>query len=146
MATPAPGLAAWFGYAMPARLAVPDPRAPEGLYEIDTVGDLHPIRWPITQNGCASTGRIVAYSWTIDGTSVGSPKVCDDFVPPFAAEGSFSPSLVVEDAASDTGSTTVDVFVHDHLFFDMGDSCGALHPDVDGHGASAAAIAASVGR
>ena len=129
---PPPGLAAHFDYSMPARFEIPDPRTPEGQYEVYVGGVLHPTEWPVALNACASTGGIVEYRWTIDGTAVGSTPDCNGLVYPFAAEGTYPVSLVVEDRDGETRSHTADVVVRDYLIFGIGDSYGSGegNPDV----------------
>ena len=135
------GLSARFDYSVPARFKVPDPLSPEGQYEIYADGPLHPDRWPVRLNACASTGSIVKYHWSIEGSPAGSVTGCDDFVYDFPAERTYSVSLVTEDDVGGKASHTDDVVVRDLLIFGVGDSyaSGEGNPDVR---VSLAAIAA----
>ncbi len=127
-----PGLAARFDYSVPERFAVPDPRMPDGQYEIYVDGELHPDQWRVYLNACASTGRPVSYAWTIDGALVGESPSCGPFEWDLPAEGTYSVTLVVEDAAGDTRELTKDVVIRDILMFGIGDSYGSGegNPDV----------------
>ena len=128
-----PGLAARFDYSVPARFAVPDPRDPGGLYEIYVDGELHPDTWTIRLDACASTGRIVRYAWSIDGTSVGETAACAPFEYDLPAEGTYEVSLLVEDDEGDTREVSRPIVVHDILIFGIGDSYGSGEgsPDVE---------------
>lgn len=125
-------LAAHVDYEMPARFAVPDPLVPEGHYEIYVDGDLHPDRWSVVLDGCASTGSIVSYHWTVDGGAEATVTGCDDLVYDFPAEGTYTVSLRIVDADGAEETDTADVVVKDWLIFGLGDSYGSGegNPDV----------------
>jgi len=138
-----PGLAARFDYSMPVRFEVPDPRSPEGQYEIYVNGPLHPNVWTVSLDACASTGSIVAYRWRVDGTPAGSRTACDSFVYDFPAEGRYAVSLTVEGSDGEVAVYAADVVVHDHLIFGIGDSyaSGEGNPDVRVSATGAGAVA-----
>jgi hypothetical protein len=131
--TPA-GLGASFDYVMPARFEVPAlrPFEEQGEYEVYTNGPLHPATWRVQLNGCASTGSIVRYRWSVDGKEVGVATRCNDFEYEFPAEGRYEVSLVVEDGSGEARAQTSSVEVRDLLIFGLGDSYGSGEgsPDV----------------
>ena len=129
-----PGLGASFDYVVPARFEVPElrPSEEQGEYEMYADGPLQPDTWRVQLNACASTGSIVRYRWSVDGEEVGTEARCDGFEYEFAAEGSYSVSLVVEDSSGEEMERTDAVVVRDLLIFGLGDSYGSGEgsPDV----------------
>ena len=130
-----PGMAASFDYALSARFKVPDlqPLEEQGEYEVYADGPLHRDNWLVQFDACPPTGSPIKYSWRVDGMAIGEFIRCDEFEYEFPGEGTYSVSLVVEDAAGEEVEQTSDVVVRDLLIFGVGDSyaSGEGNPDVN---------------
>lgn len=137
------GLQARFDWSMPERFGM-DQRSMGGAPGPDDVRDywitfqdtwssvdperpdagspsIHPPSWRVDLDAGASLGAIAEYRWSIDGIEVAvetTPSLPRDF----PAEGKYSVTLTVADAAGNTAETTREVTVQDWLIVAVGDS------------------------
>jgi hypothetical protein len=123
--------AAAFDWSMPQRYGLD--RDADGVIDpFEHAADISPPTWRVDFDACTSTGPELRYRWSIDGEFVEEIAVCDGFAHEFPGEGSYTVSLEVADAQSNSATASHTVVVQDWLIIGMGDSyaCGEGNPDI----------------